>query len=182
MSLRVDLVMLCVLVSVEYGFLHELLTAHISREYFTIGAFIYGALPSWLPCDRLTLAIYFGIMYFWWIGLALGILLVLFCRELNFIKVFWLLQRMCLMGFFLALIGAIVGGYLASAELLHIPPLLVGMIGRTDRVVAFQSAVDAHAVSYTYWLIVGSLLIYRCREKSSRNKRGPGTGFAGSAK
>lgn len=178
-GLRVDLVLLCVLVSVEYGFLHELVTAHISREYFTIGAFNYGALPCWLACDRLTLATYFGIMYFWWIGLALGSFLALFCRKLDFIKVFWLLQRMCLMGFFLALIGAIVGGYLASAELLHIPPLLVGMISRTDRVVAFQSAVDAHAVSYTYWLIIGPLLIYR--SQSSRIERGPGTGFTGIA-
>lgn len=58
------------LAAVAYGILHDQVTAHLCVEYFTI------AHPPVFPTDSpFLLAIGWGIIATWWVGLTLGVLL-----------------------------------------------------------------------------------------------------------
>ncbi|MDG1476562.1 MAG: hypothetical protein P8Q14_05410 [Vicingaceae bacterium] len=57
-----------VILSIIYGIIHDLITANISIEYFTIGH------PKIIESDSpLTLALLWGVIATWWVGLILGV-------------------------------------------------------------------------------------------------------------
>src|SRR5215208_7353967 len=61
---------LALLAAVGYGVLHDQVTARICVEYFTIGH------PPLLPTESPTLlALGWGVVATWWVGLPLGLLL-----------------------------------------------------------------------------------------------------------
>jgi len=67
-SLRI--ILLALLAAIGYGIAHDQVTARICVEYFTIGH------PPVFPTDSPTLlAIGWGIIATWWVGLPLGLLL-----------------------------------------------------------------------------------------------------------
>ncbi|MEW6281500.1 MAG: hypothetical protein AB1758_23020 [Candidatus Eremiobacterota bacterium] len=58
---------LCVAAAVCYGVLHDLVTAHVCVEYFTIGH------PMLIPTGNpVLLALLWGILATWWVGAFLG--------------------------------------------------------------------------------------------------------------
>lgn len=58
--------------SIVYGWAHDLVTANLCVEYFTIGhPDIFGTKNPWL------LALGWGVVATWWVGLGLGCLLAL---------------------------------------------------------------------------------------------------------
>lgn len=66
------IVLLSVALAVTYGILHDQITVRICREYFTIGhPLIFGDQPSTI------LAILWGVVATWWMGLFLGVLLAI---------------------------------------------------------------------------------------------------------
>jgi GNAT superfamily N-acetyltransferase len=68
------IVLLCVLAAVTYGVLQDQITAHVCREYFTIGH------PSIGTEDSTLLAFGWGFLATWWVGLGLGLLLAFSAR------------------------------------------------------------------------------------------------------
>jgi len=61
--------------AIVYGIIHDQLTAHLCVEYFTIGhASLLGL------TDATALALAWGVVATWWVGLQLGVLLALACR------------------------------------------------------------------------------------------------------
>lgn len=69
------IVVLCVLAAAAYGVIHELVTARICIEYFTI------LHPAIFPTTSPTLlALGWGILATWWVGAILGVLLALAAR------------------------------------------------------------------------------------------------------
>ncbi len=70
-----------VLCAVVYGILHDQVTAHVAVEYFTV------AHPPIFPTDEpFWLAIGWGIIATWWVGLTLGTILALCARLGNWPK------------------------------------------------------------------------------------------------
>jgi hypothetical protein len=65
----------CVFLSVCYGVAHDVLTAHICVEYFTI------AHPRILPTENpMVLGLFWGVVASWWVGALLGSGLALAAR------------------------------------------------------------------------------------------------------
>jgi hypothetical protein len=61
------IVLLCVGAAIVYGVLHDLVTAHVCVEYFTIGH------PPVFPTeDPVWLALGWGALATWWVGMILG--------------------------------------------------------------------------------------------------------------
>src|SRR5438552_9368693 len=64
------IILLCILAAVVFGILHDQVTARVCVEYFTIGH------PPVFHTDSPTLlALGWGVIATWWVGLPLGILL-----------------------------------------------------------------------------------------------------------
>ena len=69
------IVLFATLAAVCYGILHDQVTAHLCVEYFTI------AHPPVFPTESpFWLAIGWGIIATWWVGLPLGVLLAVAAR------------------------------------------------------------------------------------------------------
>lgn len=67
---------LCILAAVLYGIVHDQITVRVSLEYFTIGH------PHLFATDSPTvLALAWGVVATWWVGLLLGLLLAFACRR-----------------------------------------------------------------------------------------------------
>ena len=71
----VKIVAFCLAAAIVYGILHDQVTAHLCVEYFTI------AHPPVFPTESpFLLAIGWGILATWWVGLLLGLLLAAAAR------------------------------------------------------------------------------------------------------
>ncbi len=69
------IVILSVIGAVAYGIVHDMFTAHMCVEYFTV------AHPRLIPSDDpTTLALFWGVIATWWVGLPLGIALAICAR------------------------------------------------------------------------------------------------------
>ncbi|CAN5564001.1 hypothetical protein BH11PLA2_BH11PLA2_04920 [soil metagenome] len=66
------IILFCVLSAIVYGILHDLVTAHVCVEYFTIGH-----PPVFDTNDPVLLALGWGFLATWWVGVILGMLLAL---------------------------------------------------------------------------------------------------------
>ena len=68
------IVLQCVALAIVYGIVHDVVTAHVCVEYFTIGH------PTVIGCTSpVMLALTWGVLATWWVGLGLGLLLGLAC-------------------------------------------------------------------------------------------------------
>jgi len=64
------IIVFCVAAAVTYGILHDMVTANVCVEYFTV------AHPPVFPTENpFLLALGWGVIATWWVGLPLGILL-----------------------------------------------------------------------------------------------------------
>lgn len=62
------IILLCILAAVGYGILHDTVTAHVCVEYFTL------AHPRVIPSENpFAMALIWGVLATWWVGLGLGI-------------------------------------------------------------------------------------------------------------
>jgi hypothetical protein len=69
------IILMCILAAVVYGIVHDLVTAHVCVEYFTVGH-----PPVFATADPLLLAFGWGVIATWWVGLILGIGLAVAAR------------------------------------------------------------------------------------------------------
>lgn len=69
------IILLCMASAVLYGNCHDQVTARVCVEYFTIGH-----TPPFQSESPTLLALFFGTMATWWVGLILGVVAALACR------------------------------------------------------------------------------------------------------
>ncbi len=69
------IILLCVAAAVLYGNCHDQVTARVCVEYFTVGH-----TPPFQSESPTLLALFFGTMATWWVGLILGVVAALACR------------------------------------------------------------------------------------------------------
>ena len=148
-----------------YGIAHDLVTTHICVEYF---------LPPMHPIifstnSPLALALIWGIIATWWVGLLLGALLAVVCRFgrkpkltiTNIVQpVLFLLILLYIASMLLGIIGY-AGGRMKWVELL--PPLAYEIA--PERHALFLFNLWAHGAAYLFGAIGGLVLLFRFWKK-----------------
>jgi len=146
--------------AIAYGIAHNQITVRICLEYFTIGH------PKVFPTENPTmLAIGWGILATWWVGVLLGVPLAIVAgagsrpkRTIGSLvrPVAWLLTVMAVF----ATIAGVAGWFFASSGMVF----LVGPIARelpADRHVPFLIDLWAHTASYFMGLVGGVVVLIR---------------------
>ena len=161
------IVALCIGAAVGYGIVHDLVTARISIEYFTIGH------PRLFVTDDPTPhALAWGVLATWWVGLMLGVPLAIAARRgerrkvaarelMGLIGVLLAVMALC------ALVGAAIGHFGAERHWF----VLFGDLRErvpAEKQVAFMTAGGAHGASYFVGFAGGIVLIVRTWKRRTR--------------
>ena len=153
-----SIVLLCIVAAVVYGIAHDQVTARICVEYFTIGH-----PPIFRTEDPTLLAIGWGVIATWWVGLLLGIPLALVARAgqrpkrsvgslVRPIALLLLVMAAC------ALTAGVVGWVLANNRIVCLIGPLVSNVP-TDRHVPFIAVLWSHAASYLVGFVGGMVIM-----------------------
>jgi len=153
---RWKLVAICVGVAVEYGVIHDFITASICKEYFTQG--LRPSLPAhW---GSVWLAIYFGVACTWWAGLISGLLLTKFWPKLKMRTLMKLSQGLCLGGLLVASVAGMVGYSLAVKGLFVLPMRIESKISLQVKDL-YLAVWAAHLASYGFWsFAIGAICLF----------------------
>ncbi len=155
----IPIVLLCIGASIVYGIAHDMVTAHLCVEYFTIGhANVFGT------GDPTVLALGWGVVATWWMGLFLGIPMAFAARFgarpkrsarslVRPIGLLLLVMAVC------ALLAGLGGWYGASAGQLQ-PRGTLGARVPEDRHTAFLAVWFAHIASYLVGFAGGVALCF----------------------
>lgn len=152
------IVLMCVVSAVAYGIAHDQVTARVCIEYFTVGH-----PPVFGTDDPTILAIGWGIIATWWVGLLLGVPLAVVSRAGSRPKrsVHSLVRPVACLLFVMAIcafVAGITGWLLARSGAVF----LVGTIDRelpADRHLPFLADLWAHSASYLVGLIGGVVIM-----------------------
>ena len=154
------IVMATVVAAVAYGILHDMITAHVCVEYFTV------AHPFIIPSqDPVVMALLWGVLATWWVGLILGVGLAAAARcgaapklepQALCMPVLRLLGTTVVCAMLVGLIGYVCA---RSGWIWLLPPL-------SDKIPAaahprFFFDAFAHTASYALGFLGGSRVIYR---------------------
>jgi hypothetical protein len=157
--------------AISYGILHDQVTAHICIEYFTI------AHPPVFPTESpFWLALGWGVIATWWVGLPLGLLLAATARlgsspKLGLSDLRWPILLLMACSGLLAMVSGSVGAALVAANLVPIADGWSEVIPR-EKYVAFSFDVWAHSASYLSGALGGLFLVGRTvwlRARSARH-------------
>jgi hypothetical protein len=155
-----NIVLLCIIAAVVYGIAHDQVTARVCVEYFTIGhPAIFGTK------DPTLLAIGWGVIATWWVGLLLGIPLALVARAGRSPKrsvgsLVRPIMLLLLVMATLALAAGIVGWVLANNQIVYLIGPLASNVP-ADRHVPFIAVLWAHAASYLVGSVGGIVMMVR---------------------
>ena len=130
--------------AIVYGILHDMVTAHLCVEYFTIFH------PRLIPTESpVLLALFWGVFATWWVGLFLGAALALAARAGPAPKLCLRdLWRQIVLLMVVSALCALLAGVATAASLTD------DYLSRTCAAVA-----DAHLISYAAGGVGGLLLI-----------------------
>ncbi len=127
------IVVLCVLAAVTYGIVHDQVTVRVCIEYFTIGH-----PPVFATTSPTLLALGWGVIATWWVGLPLGIVLATAARvgsrpKLTAINLLRPLSFLLLAMALLALASGVLGWVLASRGDVSLPEPLFSRVFRYEK-------------------------------------------------
>ena len=152
------IVLLGLIAAVGYGILHDQITARISLEYFTIGH------PPLLPTESPTLlALGWGIVAAWWVGLPLGLMLAAAARwgarpKLVAAQLRRPLAVLLLSMVLGALAAGVTGALLATnGKVWLVPPMYEEV--PVPRHTRFLVALWMHTASYIVGMVGGLILV-----------------------
>lgn len=145
------------LAAVVYGILHDQVTAHVCVEYFTI------AHPQIFPTESpFLLAIGWGIIATWWVGLPLGVLLAFAARigrnaKLGLAQVRRPIILLMASSGCAALLSGVVGASLVATHVMDLG--YWGPLIPSNHWSAFAFDMWAHSASYFVGAFGGLLLV-----------------------
>ena len=156
----IRIILLSVMAAITYGIVHDQITARICVEYFTIGH------PRLIDTESPTiLALFWGVVATWWVGLPLGFGLALAARagrrpKLNVQQL--IRPIIILLGcmFMIATIAGLIGFLTSRAGLFHLVEPLASSIPASKHT-AFLADGWAHAGSYLAGIVGGIVLCIR---------------------
>ena len=156
----VGIIFTCIMAAVFYGIVHDMVTAHVCVEYFTV------AHPVVVFTDSpVTLALIWGVLAAWWVGLILGIPLAIaaLAGSRPRVAVTQLLPRigrlLTIMGA-CALLAGIVGCVLNKSGAIFLVPPFADDIPKSHHAGFFFDAF-AHMASYIVGFVGGLVLVYK---------------------
>lgn len=154
-----SVVLLAVVAAVAYGVVHDQVTVRVSLEYFTIGH------PPVFATDSPTLlALGWGVLATWWVGLPLGFLLATATQAgrrhppLSRRTVARLIGALLVVMAVGAAISGTVGYLLAASDQLLLPDRLAAAIP-ADRHDRFFAAWWSHGASYGVGIVGGLITV-----------------------
>ena len=148
---------LTVLAAIGYGVVHDQITARICVEYFTIGH-----PPLFATTSPTLLALGWGVVATWWVGLPLGLLLAAVARLGGRHKVSAGQLRRPILVLLLTMaaaagIAGAIGGMLAVSGKVWLSPALAEIVP-LDRQVPFLVDLWMHSASYAVGIAGGLAL------------------------
>jgi hypothetical protein len=170
------IVFLCVVAAIVYGAVHDMVTAHVCVEYFTIGH------ERLFESDQpVYYALAWGVIATWWMGFLLGVPLLLASRvgrwpRLSAPDLVRPIGRLLLVMGTCALLAGIAGWVLASRQTILLNAWLAERVP-ADHHVRFLAVGAAHLASYWVSGIGGlglSLWVIRRRRREARSSGGRG--------
>jgi len=173
----VKIVLLCVVAAIVYGILHDQVTARVCVEYFTIGHS-----PVFATDSPTLLAIGWGIIATWWVGLVLGVPAAVAARvgsnpKLRAIELVRpIIVLMAIMGL-CSVVAGIVGYFVAKAGGVGLVEPLASRLP-VDRHNVFLADLWAHLAAYATGFLGGMtlciwLVVKRWRRSSARTSKAP---------
>lgn len=146
--------------AMTYGILHDQVTAHLCVEYFTVAH-----PPVFATSSPFLLAVGWGIIATWWVGLSLGIGLALAARagrapRLTLADLRGGVISLMLISGVVALLAGLLGATLVAAGVAPVPGGWSAFIP-PDKHVWFSADAWAHEASYISGAIGGLFLIGR---------------------
>lgn len=154
------IVCLTIAMAISYGILHDMVTAHLCVEYFTVGH-----PPVFNTESPVMLAFGWGVIATWWAGAIIGVSLACAARLGPYPKRLAsslakpLFQLMCIMFMIAAAAGAI-GALLAASGQLRLTGRFSAAVP-AERQTLFLADLWAHNASYLSGLIGGLVLTRR---------------------
>ncbi len=164
----VAIVVLCIACAVAYGILHDQFTARVCVEYFTIGH-----PPVFTTESQTLLAVGWGVIATWWVGLWLGISLAFAARAGGRPKrgvrslVRPVLVLLAVMGS-CAFLAGLVGFMLGDRDAVHLLEPLASRVP-ADRHARFLADLWAHSASYLVGFLGGIVVIARAWRSRTRS-------------
>jgi hypothetical protein len=162
------IVLCCVFASVAYGVAHDMVTARVCVEYFTIGH-----PPIFATDDATILALGWGFLATWWVGAILGVVLAVAAREgsrppRSLPSLVRPVMQLVLVTGASALIAGVIGSALASQGWVVLLPPLANEVPRAKHT-AFLADLWAHNASYLVGFVGGLVVcvrVWRSRYRS----------------
>lgn len=160
--------------AVAYGVLHDLVTAHVCVEYFTVGHAGMGGPADPSPWVQ---ALFWGWAATWWMGLLLGLLLASAARlgpwpRRSPRSLLRPLLALLLVSGAAALLAGLLGAWLAGrGQVTLVGPWAAAV--PPERHVAFLADLWAHNASYLVGGLGGLLLAARVLRRRQREAQAP---------
>ncbi|WP_300664035.1 hypothetical protein [Fluviicola sp.] len=145
--LHLKTILLCLFGAIAFGIVHDMITANSCVEYFTI------AHPKVIESENpFMLALVWGILATWWVGLILGILIVAFntigkSNTIPFSIIRRYVIRLLLMMILTSSLAGLIGYVLAVSGVIHFNGELSRVIP-INKQLAFLAVAWAHLSSY----------------------------------
>ena len=165
----IKIIGISILLAILYGIYHDLITVNISIEYFTLGY------PKIIESEsRILLALLWGVIATWWVGLILGIFISVASRIGNYPKfglkdVIQPILKLILIMSCTATIAGIISYLLAKEHVFYLVDSLANQI-ENDRHHLFLTAGWSHTSSYIVGFIGGIIIILKIWGKRKRIK------------
>jgi len=155
---RIRIVLLAVFAAMVYGIVHDQVTARICVEYFTIGH--RPLVPTTSPT---LLALAWGVVATWWVGLPLGLFLAAAARggkrpKLTAAELRRPIAILLVTMAASAVLAGIIGGVLAARGAVWLAPPFNQLVP-ANRHVAFLIDLWAHSASYFVGILGGLTLV-----------------------
>ncbi len=154
------IIVLCILAAVVYGILHDQVTARVCVEYFTIGH------PPIFHADSPTLlALGWGIVATWWVGLFLGIAATMTARlgprpKMNAVKLIRPIVLLMVITGCISLLAGIAGYFTATAGGVWLVEPLKSRVPYAKQTL-FLADLWAHMAAYGVAFVGGILVCVR---------------------
>lgn len=164
-----SIVAMCITAAIAYGIAHDLVTAHLCVEYFTIGH------PPVFGTESPTLlALGWGVIATWWVGLILGLLLAFAAvRGRRPVRTARSLVRPVAVLLLVMAVGAALAGLIGlfvarQGWVILLEPLASRV--PVERHVVFLADLWAHSASYLFGFVGGLVLaggVWRSRRRTA---------------
>lgn len=154
--------------AVTYGILHDMVTAHLCVEYFTVAH-----APVFGTDSPVLLAIGWGILATWFMGTILGTGLAVAAQAGRAAPLNWRALRKPVASLMIAsALAALVAGIVGAFATAHAGPTALGgwaALIPPEKHVAFGAAASAHGASYVVGGLGGLLIIMRTWRRRLRS-------------